>query len=186
MTDSAEADRAGRLTVIVGPMFAGKTTALIERLRAAEGQGRCTLALKSAIDDRYDPEHLVAHTGVRQDARAISLPAELRNVVDAAVEVVGIDEAHFFREGFVPEVLALLDRGVDVICAGLDRTSFHVPFGEMGALCCEADAVLKLTARCTICGGEATHTKRLVEDTRDIVVGGEGMFEPRCRRHRDD
>ncbi len=167
-------------------MFAGKTTALIERLRAAEAEGRRTLALKSAIDTRYDPDHLIAHTGVRENARAIESPAELLALDVDLMGVVGVDEVHFFREGFVSAVLALLDRGVDVICAGLDRTSFHVPFGEMGVLMCEADEVIKLTARCTICGEPATHTKRLVDDTTDILVGGAGMFEPRCRKHRDD
>ncbi len=183
MSTPSEVGRAGRLTVITGPMFAGKTTALIDRLRAAEAAGRRVAALKSSIDDRYDAEHIVTHEGASHAARAIGSPAELREV-DA--ELVGVDEVHFFREGFVPEVLALLDRGVDVLCAGLDRSSFHVPMSEMGALFCEADEVVKLTARCSICGEPATHTKRLVADKQDIIVGGEGMFEPRCRRHRDE
>ncbi len=173
----------GRLDVITGPMFSGKTTELLRRLQAAQQTGSVVVAVKPRIDTRYHPTDLVAHTGESFPARCIDAPAELLKI---EADVIGLDEAHFLRENLIAVIVELLDRGCHVICAGLDRTSFHVPFDEMGRLMCEANTVVKLTARCSVCGEPATHTQRLIDDERDIVIGGEGMFEPRCRTHRLD
>jgi thymidine kinase len=57
------------------------------------------------------------------------------------------------------------------------------PFGEMGRLMVEADEVTKLAGECAVCGNPAVHTIRLFDSKESIVVGGEGMFENRCRMH---
>lgn len=165
-------------------MFAGKSTELIRRLRAASDAGRTVAAVKPSIDTRYHPTAIATHTGTLFDAGTITHPGQLRSI-DA--EVVGLDEAHFFREGLHDAVMDLLHdaahRSRRVILAGLDRTSLNQPFGEMARLLIEADEVTKLTAPCGVCGRPAVHTVRLFESTEDIVVGGVGMFENRCREH---
>ncbi|MFM9957040.1 MAG: thymidine kinase [Phycisphaerales bacterium] len=173
-----------RLEIICGPMFAGKSTELIRRLQEAARAGRTVAAVKPVIDTRYHPTAIATHTGVQFDAGTISQPAQLRSI-DA--EVVGLDEAHFFREGLHDAVMHLLTDAAHasrlVILAGLDRTSLNQPFGEMARLLIEADEVTKLTAPCAVCGRPAIHTVRLFDSTEDIVVGGVGMFENRCREH---
>ena len=172
----------GRLEVICGPMFAGKTTELIRRLDAASTNGAQVQVVKPTIDDRYHPTAVTTHDGRALPGRTIDEPAELLEI-DA--EVIGLDEAHFFEDGLHAAVLALVRRGTRVILAGLDRTSFNQPFGEMGALLIEADEVLKIAGVCAICGESAVHTIRLVDSTAHVIVGGEGMFENRCRVHLD-
>ncbi|MFG0273618.1 MAG: thymidine kinase [Phycisphaerales bacterium] len=175
----------GRLEVVCGPMFAGKTTRLLERLAAAQQAGRAVIAAKPRIDTRYHPTDIVTHAGRSISAHTIDHPRELDALArDAAV--LGLDEAHFFEEGLRDAANALVSRGVTVILAGLDRTSLNQPFGEMGALLIEADEVTKLTAPCAVCGRPAVHTVRLFDSTESIVVGGEGMFENRCRAHLHD
>lgn len=169
-----------RLEVICGPMFAGKTTLLIERLARAQASGVEVAALKPAIDTRYHPSDIVTHAGKAIPARTIHEPAELTSV-DAAH--IGIDEAHFFEQGLHDAITTLLARGTSITLAGLDRTSMNEPFGEMGALLIEADLVTKLTAPCAVCGRDAVHTVRLFASREPIVIGGEGMFETRCRTH---
>lgn len=165
-------------------MFAGKSTELIRRLREAARGGVSVAAAKPAIDTRYHATDVSTHTGDRLEARTITGPGELAGI-DA--EVVGLDEAHFFRDGLHEAVMRLLDDPNHarrrVILAGLDRTSMNEPFGEMARLLIEADEVIKLTAPCAVCGRAAVHTVRLFESTEDIVVGGVGMFENRCREH---
>lgn len=170
----------GRLEVICGPMFAGKTTRLIERLEAAQREGRTVRAVKPRIDDRYHPTAIASHTGRLLPAMVIDHASDLSGV---EAEVVGLDEAHFFEEGLPESARALLERGTRVVLAGLDRTSTNEPFGQMGRLLIEADEVVKLAAPCAVCGRPAVHTVRLFDSTERIVVGGQGMFENRCRAH---
>ncbi|MEO1128357.1 MAG: thymidine kinase [Planctomycetota bacterium] len=172
----------GRLEVICGPMFTGKTTELIHRLARAEVHGYTALPLKPTIDDRYHPTDLTTHYGRSLTARTITSPAEMLPLArEADAEVVGLDEAHFFMEGLHSAVMDLLREGHRVILAGLDRTSLNEPFAEMARLLIEADDVTKTIGACTICGRPAVHTVRLFDSKEDIVVGGEGMFENRCR-----
>ncbi|MCA9294636.1 MAG: hypothetical protein KDA20_12565 [Phycisphaerales bacterium] len=170
----------GRLEVICGPMFAGKTTRLLHLLGAAQGEGLDVQAVKPALDNRYHATRITTHTGTWIDSHVIHAPDELARVQG---DVVGLDEAHFFTEGLHRAVSALLERGTRVLLAGLDRTSMNEPFHEMGLLLVEADEVHKLTAPCAICGRPAVHTIRLFDSTEPIVIGGEGMFENRCRAH---
>lgn len=164
-------------------MFAGKSTELIRRLSGAASAGGVRVAaVKPAIDTRYHATAIATHTGVTFDARTITAPREL---LDIDARVIGLDEAHFFREGLHDTIMRLLGRGPGrrVILAGLDRTSLNEPFGEMARLLIEADEVVKLTAPCAVCGRPAVHTIRLFDSKEDIVVGGVGMFENRCREH---
>ena len=178
-----------RLEVICGPMFAGKSTELIRRLSGAAASGLRVSAVKPHIDTRYHAPHIATHTGTFFEARAVERPEQL---LELEADVIGLDEAHFYREGLHDAVMRVLTRerpsaagkpGVRVILAGLDRTSLNEPFGEMARLLIEADEVVKLTAPCAICGRTAVHTIRLFDSKEDIVVGGVGMFENRCREH---
>jgi thymidine kinase len=164
-------------------MFSGKTTALINRLVEHQKQGRSPIAVKPMLDDRYHPTDLTTHTGIQLPARTIEVPSDLEAIEG---DLIGLDECHFFETGLHDAVQSLLNRGTDVILAGLDRTSLNEPFAEMGRLLIEADEIEKLTAACAICGQPAVHTIRLFESDAPIVVGGEGMFENRCRRHLHD
>lgn len=180
---------AGRLEVICGPMFAGKTTALIAALERARGAMAAGVwAFKPSLDGRYHPTALASHAGARFEARAIEHAGEIEEAVLGsglegleAPAVVGIDEAHFFGAGLVGPVRSLVASGVRVVVAGLERDHRGEPFEPLPALLCEADAVTKLTAACARCGCEAVHTQRIVASDSRIVVGGAGMYEPRCR-----
>lgn len=171
-----------RLEVICGPMFAGKSTELMRRLRAAAVEGLTIVAAKPHIDTRYHPTAIASHTGELLQGLAITSPADLLSL---RADVIALDEAHFYREGLYDAVMRLLARGpgTRVILAGLDRTSMNQPFGEMARLLIEADEVVKLTAPCAVCARPAVHTVRLFDSKEDIVVGGAGMFENRCREH---
>lgn len=171
-----------RLEVICGPMFAGKSSELIRRLAEAAGGGVVVVAAKPAIDTRYHPTAIATHSGGRYDALTIHDPGDLAAV---RAGVLGLDEAHFFKKGLHAAVMDAMGSGRvrRVILAGLDRTSMNEPFAEMGRLLVEADEVVKLTAPCAVCGRPAVHTIRLFDSTEDIVVGGAGMFENRCREH---
>jgi thymidine kinase len=178
--------RGGWLEVVCGPMFSGKSEEMIRRLRRAEIAGQRVVLFKPRIDDRYDNADVVSHAGVRMSAVPVDGHAEIAARARGH-EVVGVDEVQFFDEQVVAAALALADRGVRVICAGLDQDFRRRPFGPMPELLARAEFVDKLQAVCHRCGGPATTTQRLVDgapapysgDT--IVVGAAEQYEARCR-----
>ena len=143
--------RGGWLEVVCGPMFSGKSEEMIRRLRRAEIAGQRVILFKPRIDDRYDNADVVSHAGVRMSAVPVDGHAEIAARARGH-EVVGVDEVQFFDEQVVAAALALADRGVRVICAGLDQDFRRRPFGPMPELLARAEFVDKLQAVCHRCG----------------------------------
>jgi len=175
-------DTRGRLIVIHGSMFAGKTETMIARLRHACQAGRSVVAFKHVIDDRYDPDHLVTHRADRFDATRVSQSDDILERVEGAT-TVAIDEAHFFGNGLVPVIEALLERGLDVVVAGITNDAWGRPFEPMPELAELASEQVLLRAPCRVCGMPAAFNQRLVAVTTTHMVGGLAEYEPRCTRH---
>jgi thymidine kinase len=167
-------------------MFSGKSEEMIRRLRRAEIAGQRVAVFKPQIDDRYDAADVVSHAGVRMRAIPVGTVADVLARAEG-YDVVGIDEVQFFEETVVEAAQSLADRGVRVICAGLDQDFRRLPFGPMPELLARAEFVDKLQAVCQCCGGPATTTQRLVDgepapyDGATIVVGARDAYEARCR-----
>lgn len=169
----------GRLELICGPMFAGKTTELIRRLDAASGSQETTLAIKPAKDTRYAQQELVTHAGGRTRAVAVESAADiLAEVGDASV--IGIDEAHFFGAQLSPVCLALVTLGRRVIVVGLEFDHCGDGFEPFPTLLAHSNDTTRITGVCSSCGGAAIHSQRIVTSAERIHVGGIGDYEPRC------
>ena len=143
--------RPGRIEVVCGSMFSGKTEELIRRLRRAKFARQRVEIFKPSIDTRYSDEEVVSH-----DQNAIlSTPIDSSSsilLLASDIDVVGIDEAQFLDEGLVQVCNELANRGVRVIVAGLDMDYRGIPFGPIPALCAIADEVTKVHAICVKCG----------------------------------
>lgn len=182
---------AGRVELICGSMFSGKTEELIRRLRRAQIARQKVLVFKPAIDDRYDKMAVASHSGIDFEAIPVQSSAEIKTYLTNGETVIGIDEVQFFDDGISGVVNELADRGIRVIMAGLDMDFRGEPFGMMPTLMCIADYVDKLHAICMVCGEEACRTQRLVNDLPAyyddpiILVGASESYEPRCREHHD-
>lgn len=183
--------KTGRLEVICGSMFSGKTEELMYRLKRSEYARKKVLTIKHAIDNRKSYTCIVSHDGSEREAYPIGNCQEslktLLNLIDPSVDVVGIDEIQFFPAECVPVLRHLVDSGIRVIVAGLDLDFRGEPFGIMPHLMALADDVRKLRAICVSCGDEANFSQRLVNgeparfDEPTILVGGLECYEPRCR-----
>lgn len=185
--DATPAASAATLTVISGPMFAGKTTRLLELVAQAEAAGRAVVVCSPAGDTRSGQGAVATHTGQRRAAvacacaEAVLAAADQAAGTDAGV-LVAVDEAHFFGAALVEPVRRLLARrGTAVVVAGLDLDHRGHGFEPFPTLHCLADRVEKLTAPCARCGGAAVYSQRMVADQGRIVVGGAGAYEARCR-----
>lgn len=180
---------SGRIEVICGSMFCGKTEELIRRMRRAVIARQKVQVFKPAIDDRYKLDAVSSHSGQNYEAHAVNSIAEIEQLLKPDTTVVGVDEAQFFDHGLVEFVNQLAERGVRVIVAGLDLDFRSEPFGPMPQLMAIAENVTKLHAICMVCGELASRTQRLVNgeparyDDPVIMIGADEKYEARCREH---
>lgn len=179
----------GRIEIITGCMFSGKTEELIHRAQRAEIAGEHIVAFKPQIDNRYEKEAISSHTGVNVEAIPIDngedgVQKVLKSVShhqdrlddhseppddliefdidNGEIDVVVIDEVNLFDEPLVEMVRELAERDYRVILSGLDLTFRGEPFRPVPGLLALADHVEKRQAVCEKCGSPATRTQRLI------------------------
>ena len=177
---AGETHRPGRIEVVCGSMFSGKTEELIRRMKRAKFAKQKVEIFKPSLDTRYSDNDVVSH-----DQNAIpSTPVETSSsilLLSADIDVVGIDEAQFLDNGLIDVCNELANRGVRVIVAGLDMDFKGVPFGPMPGLCAIADDVTKVHAICVKCGALAYVSHRLVANDKRVLLGEKMEYEPLCR-----
>ncbi|MDK2901964.1 MAG: thymidine kinase [Thermosediminibacterales bacterium] len=186
--------KPGRLEIIRGCMFSGKTEELIRRLNRLKYARQTFLAFKHAIDNRYSETEIVSHNNISIKAFVVFDPREIFNIIEkhgSDIDVVAIDEAQFFDHSLVRAVQVLVSSGYRVIVAGLDTDFRGEPFGPMGSLLAVADEDAQLNAICTVCGLPANRTQRLIDgkparwNDPIILVGAKDRYEARCRKHHE-
>lgn len=177
---TGESHRPGRIEVICGSMFSGKTEELIRRMRRASFAKQRVEIFKPAIDTRYSEENVVSH----DQHTILSTPVDSSSsilLLSSDADVVGIDEAQFFDDGLVKVCNELANKGVRVIIAGLDMDFQGRPFGPIPGLCAIADEVTKVHAICVKCGALAYISHRLVQNDKRVLLGEKLTYEPLCR-----
>lgn len=181
----------GSITIFTGPMFSGKSEALLARLKRAQYAHKAILAIKPAKDIRSADE-IVSRRLKEEEKKFERYSSISAHIIDgnkklmdlvyhSKCEVLGVDEAQFFPPWFVERVKALawID-GIDVIISGLDIDAWRNPFGVMPQLLAIADKVHKLNAICFKCGNEARFTQKLAGSGEQIEIGDADKYEARC------
>lgn len=182
-----EQHRQGRIEVICGSMFSGKTEELIRRMKRATFARQRVIIFKPQIDKRYSNDNVVSHDRNEIPSTPVSTAAEitenLRCTDNGAldIDVVGIDEAQFFDMHLIDVCNELANSGVRVIIAGLDMDFKCTPFGPIPSLCAIADEVTKVHAICVKCGALAYVSHRLVHNDSQVLIGEREEYEPLCR-----
>ncbi|MGH2347909.1 MAG: thymidine kinase [bacterium] len=182
---------AGRLEVIVGSMFSGKSEELIRRVRRAQIARQRVQVFKPSLDDRYGRQQVASHDGTRLEAIPVSRSADVLAKLDPAADVIAVDEIQFLDPAIVDVAAQLAGAGMRVIMAGLDLDFRGEPFGAVPQLMALAETVDKLQAICMVCGEPASRTQRLVNGRPVqytdpvIMIGAQEVYEARCRQHHD-
>lgn len=179
------ADQYGSLELIIGPMFSGKTTELIRRIKRHSAIGKCTIIINSAQDSRCG-EEVKTHDDQRVYALKVeNLADQVIKDVIRRVDVVALDEAQFFSNlvPFVKWCTHSLKK--HVIVAGLDADFRQQKFGEILDLIPEAERVDKLSSLCIRCGdGTPAHFSiRINGGEQQTEIGDKNSYESVCRKH---
>ena len=159
-----EMHRPGRIEVVCGSMFSGKTEELIRRVKRAVFARQRVEIFKPSIDTRYSEEEVVSHDRNSIRSTIVDTSASILLLAND-IDVVGIDEAQFLDDSL----------------PGLDMDFKGVPFGPMPALCAIADDVTKVHAICMRCGALAYVSHRLVSEEKRVLLGEKAQYEPLCR-----
>lgn len=198
-------DNSPELVAIVGPMYSGKSSDLLEQMYiASEVLEVRTVLVKPEIDNRFSDSEVVSHSGRRMSCINVDIanPDQIiTNILLAEedgvpVEVVGIDEGQFFDRAILEVIDEILLHGKKVFVAGLPTDFRDEPFGQMPVVVVKADRVIHKTAKCMYrdpqgkrCGDSASKTQRIVDgipanyDSPVVMVGAKEAYEARCRVH---
>jgi len=170
------------LELILGPMFAGKSSLVLSKVRKANSLGWKCLLITSAVDTRSG-KYIRTHDNDSVPAIAVET---LDGIYVKGYDMVVIEEAQFFENlySFVIDTVEVHKK--KVIVAGLDGDSDRKPFGEILDLIPIADTITKCTSYCKQCNdGTSALFSALVkgEKTGQVCVGGSDRYEPMCRKH---
>jgi len=183
-------EKYGRLELIIGPMYASKTTELIKISNRYKSIQKNILAINHKINNRYGTCNIISHDSKELDnCKILTKLCQLKedDLIDEynKADIIIIEELQFFEDAYEFITKATdIDHKI-IIAAGLDGESNREPFGDVLRLIPYAEKVTKLSAFCKICqdGTLGYYTKRLVDNTDKVLVGTTNEFIAVCRRH---
>ena len=175
-TESGE----GKIELILGPMFSGKSTRLIEQMRKYVYKAKKTIMVKYYADQRYsEKSEVVTHDLVKYDSINCKL---LRNSFEKLkqYDVIGIDEGQFFADLVeVCEELALM--GKIILIAALNGDFRMEPFPVIQRIIAKSDKIKLLKAYCFNCHKDAKFSLRIVQSNETVLIGAGEAYKPACR-----
>jgi len=178
-------NEVGYLTVIMGCMFAQKTTELLKRIRRYESIGYKVLVVNFHHDTRYGNNCISSHDIDQHPARAIAELGQIDEKDLLNYNVLVIDEGQFFPDLF-SKVTEWVDKyKIHVVVSGLDGDSERRTFGDMLRLIPHAEEVVRLNAYCSKCrnGTIAHFSCRLKASEEQVSIGAADQYAPMCRKH---
>jgi len=186
-----------KLTAIIGSMFSGKTTHLIEVYDALKNKEEhekyeTPVIFKPSLDTRYAEGYVNSHDGEKRTAIVCARADDVLTYLSTYdASSVLLDETQFFNDGIVDIIDDILESGRQVIFTALPTNFKGEPFKfpgsdrHIGELIAMADDIQQLYATCTLCGKPATKTQRLIPLEAEIMIGGTNAYEARCYEHHD-
>lgn len=178
----------GKLELLIGPMYSGKSSALIRELVIASEIGLKVLYINHTWDTRSEHIFSTHHpflTPKGFDGIDFISKSDLKGVRKEEYDVIGIDEAQFFDKelyNFCKIHVETYQR--HVIVAGLDSNFKREKFGYVLDLIPIADKVEKLKPFCHDCGPkrvEALFSHKFEGSSTEVEVGGKDKYVPLCR-----
>lgn len=183
---SLERKPQGTLSMITGCMYSGKTDKLLKHFFNNQKQGvEKSVLFKHDFDLNTKGNLVKSRTGLSHQARSIHSLGQLDSSLTNAGSgtTIYIDEIQFFPASEFVHILALLQRGIDVVVSGLDKDYLNNYFPISKLVLDRSDNMERVYARCHICGSFATHTHRVAKAKDLFVLDTGDNYEARCNTH---
>lgn len=175
----------GYLELIIGPMYAGKSTELLRIINRYKCLNKTICVINHSLNNRYGSTGLTTHNKNTFEHCIIIDKLEDIGINEIKnMDVIIIEELQFFSDAY-QYVVKWCDEGKTIICAGLDGDYLRNPFGDVLRLIPHCDKVTKLNSLCKKCGnGTLAHfTKRTINNNDTLLVGSDEIYEAVCRKH---
>lgn len=174
----------GKLELIIGPMFSGKSTELIRRIRLLQKINRKVLVVKPTIDSRYVVDKVTTHNFESVECMILDRLSDINNII-CDYHTIVIDEGQFFSDLNSTVIMWLDTYPINIIVGGLDGDFQKNPIGTILELIPHSDSCVKYCSYCNICNDEtpAPFTLRTVKSNDTVLVGGAESYIPVCRAH---
>jgi thymidine kinase len=176
----------GRITLLLGCMFAQKTTELLRRVRRYKSIGHKVLLVNYIADNRYGNNCIASHDKDTETASCVDFLKHVDHLAQSGeYQVIAIDEGQFFGDLFEHVTRWADTLPIHIVVAGLSGNSDRQPFGDMLRLIPHAEEVDYLTALCSVCqdGTPAIFSKFIGNEQKIMHIGGAESFVPVCRKH---
>lgn len=174
------------LDLVLGPMWAGKSSYIIGKIRRYRAIGWEVLVIANPLDDRYGTHVVSSHDKEQVSALAIQDLTTLHELPQyQKAQLLVIEEAQFYKGLYEFVKKAVEQDGKHVVCVGLDGDAHRQPFGEILSLIPLCDNVEKIKSLCATCkdGTPALFSHRITPSQEQIQVGGKATYIPLCRKH---
>lgn len=132
------------IDLVLGPMFAGKSTELLRKIKRYRVASKSCLVIKYANDTRYSEKCVATHDKQMIEAVSCKSLSEVEEMA-SQFDIIGIDEGQFFEE-IVEFSENMANQGKVVVIAALDGTFERKPFGRVLELIPLAESITKLDA----------------------------------------
>ena len=179
--------KGGSINIIIGCMFSGKSTETIRLIRRYKTMGnKNILVINHALDTRYGESVISSHDKVQLKCLSLQNLSDIKEDEEYRIsDVIFIEEGQFFKDLFDFVTHAADVDKKTVYVTGLDGDYKREMFGDICRLIPHAENITKLKALCAICkdGTLANFTKRIVDDTKQELIGTDDMYIPTCREH---
>lgn len=168
---------AGKLSLILGPMFSGKSTILLTRYRRYQIAGKKCLLIKYANDTRYSgsEEMLVTHDQISYKATSCHKLEEVQTIIQD-YDVICIDEIQFYADAHI-YCDQWANAGKIVEVCGLNGDYRRKPFEQISLLIPLSDDISYVTAVCKDTGKDASFTMRLSNEKEQEVIGSTDKYQ---------
>jgi len=179
----------GRIEVIIGPMYSGKSSELIRLIRRYKTIGKNILTINHKSDNRYGNDIICTHDAERIACLSLDkLSDSHKEKIYPDLDIIIIEEAQFFSDLYEFVVTSANRDNKTIIVAGLDGDYKQQLFGDILRLIPHAEKVVKLHALCKECGDgtPASFTKRITSDKEQTLVGGTQHYRAVCRYHMNN
>lgn len=175
-----------KLELIIGPMFSGKSSELIRRIKLLKIINKRCLVIKPKIDNRYNEDKITTHNFETADCINLNLLSDCKNIND--YDYIIIDEGQFFNDLRETIIRWLDEYNVNIIISALDGDFEKNPIGQILSLIPHSEKCIKINSLCNMCndGTEGCFSFRKSSDKNKILVGGVESYIPVCRKHYKD
>lgn len=177
-----------KLEIIIGPMFSGKSTEIIRRVRLLQIIDKKILTVKPSKDNRSVSDKITSHNNDSVDCITVNNLSDIDTDIIGTHDTIVIDEGQFFDDLVETIDYWLKTYNINVIVAGLDGDFQQKPIGKILNLIPLSNKCIKLNSVCQKCkdGTKAPFSFRIVDSDETVLVGGSDKYMPLCRKHYNE